>query len=292
MKYAVTCFLVLMFPLSGCDMKQSLTREGQYLQSAQRAYRSGNPDEAVLYLVESIKNDPSYADAILLLIDLYPEACNRHLKKASGLIQTAIGNDWEQVIHEYQSLRFLQNQVSNLPPLKHPNKGTLVEFNYIDIDKTIQEATQHYAQEFYQKGIVLSSFYPADKLKLREAALSFKKAESILPGYRDAKKQFDTLRERAMISLGILTDQGEPEAGNIALMLADQTGEPYGYGTGNLHQGECGYKFKICGTGRGTTRRLPKNPFHRVSEQSLYHDNQLSGYHKHHHQLYHQLGNQ
>lgn len=215
--------LVVLLLFAGCDMKQTFTREGQYLQAAKKAYQNNNLDGAVFNLVESLRSDPKYTDAILLLLDAYPEACSRHLEEASRLKLSAHGDGWLEVLREYDVINRLQNGIEQLPSLVDPDNGSQVKFDPVNVDQYVDEANDRYAADWFQEASDIAARNPGNKLKLREAALAYKKADSIVPGYREAMKHYEALRARAMRGVGILTDQKKSEGRELSLILADQT---------------------------------------------------------------------
>ncbi|MBI9106338.1 MAG: hypothetical protein JEZ04_06285 [Spirochaetales bacterium] len=179
--------------LSGC--KSLFTREGNLLSDAINAKSRGDYQASVLNVVESVRIDNEYADAIMFLQKTYPEANSYYSQKIEERKSANGKFTNDEIVKYFQYLQTINESVKTLPMLYDPQTKEQLSFSYTDYRSELERYNEFAAEDHYQEGIRLM------KLKGREnarnASREFDTALSYVAGYKDAVKRAEKSLEDA-----------------------------------------------------------------------------------------------
>ena len=166
--------------LTGC--KSLFTREGNLLSDAKQQEKMENYHAAVINVVESIKIDNEYDDAIEFLIDIYPRSINFYTIKID---QARSGSEsYDQIVVYYENLKSINDSVRSLPQLINPKTKMGISFTYTDYSAELAAAREIAAEDHYIEGLRL--FKMKGRENAKAAAIEFETALSYVPNYKDA----------------------------------------------------------------------------------------------------------
>ena len=177
---------------TGC---KSFTIEGGLLSDAQRAKAGGNYHAAVMNVVESIRIDNEYADALIFLRDTYPEANSYYSQKISERKSAGGKFSNDEITKHYEYLKAMNEAVRSLPVLYDPQSKTQLSFSYTDYSNEISEYREYAAEDHYQEGIRLMQMKGRENAK--QASREFETALSYVPNYKDAERRAQKTLEDA-----------------------------------------------------------------------------------------------
>lgn len=159
-------------------------------RKARGEFQSGNYDVAVLDAAASLRYNPANTRAQLVLEDAYRTAVNRHEDQIRDLRASGAKYRWDGILSRYSALVNISRAVRDLPTLLNKAApGGIVKVEAKDYSMQYAEAQRAAAEAHYQEGVRLSSSSSEVEVQ-KQAALEFKTAQDIMPGYKDAGDRF------------------------------------------------------------------------------------------------------
>ncbi|MEP7163143.1 MAG: hypothetical protein ABI741_00540 [Ferruginibacter sp.] len=149
-------------------------------------------DKALSDAVKKLGKSPTDENALQAVPVLYTNILKKHLVKIKDLKAGKELNRWDKIINEYQDLQDAYDAIINNPPafkLVSPQSYSTELF----------DAKQSGAEAYYNEGQVLLDNTGRDNAK--KAYGYFKKAEKIIPGYKDAIAKSDQAYESAIVNV-------------------------------------------------------------------------------------------
>jgi tetratricopeptide (TPR) repeat protein len=173
--FGATAFLLGLFLVGGCV----LIPYYRYYDNAQKAYKANDFDTATLELVKSLKENPKFEDAALLLRTVAPLAYEKHEKKVEELENR---QDWEGALVEYDIIQGLVEKVKSLGG----------DYPVVDVSGRRTKALENAAEVHYSKGASL-----LQSERFLEAETEFKRSLDFVPNYKDARALAEQARNQA-----------------------------------------------------------------------------------------------
>ena len=170
-------------------------------RSARDSYGRADYDAAVFMLARSLQMSQDYEKSQILMADAFLMANRGHNNKISELEASSNDFRYDGLSREYQSLVNLHDAVKNLPPVRHPKTGLLLELEIIDFSPQLADAKQMAAESHYAAGTALS--ISPDLSQQKAAAKQFKKASSFVPGYKDSKSRYEATRQAGVKRIAV-----------------------------------------------------------------------------------------
>lgn len=170
-------------------------------RSAQDAYSRADYDSAVFLLARSLQLSQDYEESQILMADAFLMANRMHKSTIAELEASTDDFRYDRIAREYQSLISLQDAVKNLPPIRHPKTGALLELELIDFSSEWREAKQLAAEAHYAAGDQLSQSQDLDQQKA--AAKQFKKVLSFVPDFKDAEQRYQSSRKAGVKRIAV-----------------------------------------------------------------------------------------
>jgi hypothetical protein len=159
-------------------------------RKARGEFQSGNYDGAVYDAAASLRHNPANTRAQLILEDAYRTAVNRYEDQIRDLRASSAKYRWDGIFNGYGALVKLSRAVRDLPTLLNKAApGGIVKVEARDFSMQYAEAQRNAAEAHYQEGSRLAAS-SMDVEVQKQAALEFKAAQDIYPGYRDAGDRF------------------------------------------------------------------------------------------------------
>lgn len=176
------CFVIaagMVLVSSGCS-----TAYGKLEESARASYVNLNYDQALLDVTKALRTKPDYKPAQTLLQDVYPKAIDSHLEAIKAAKASSGKFRWDGIVSEYDALWQANQAVKSLPTMTDPKTKAPIKFDLQDFTAPMAEARRNAAEEHYQEGRRL---FGQTGIQVRDqAAAEFRKANSYVPGYKDA----------------------------------------------------------------------------------------------------------
>ncbi len=194
-KLGVTLLLLSLFSCTYFSEFAKLER------SASDAYARADYDAAVFMLSRSLQISQDYEKSQILMSDAFLMANRIHKNKISELESSTNDFRYDGLAREYQSLVNLHDAVENLPPIRHPKTGALLELDIVDYSNQLQDAKQMAAESHYAAGESLS--VSTDLAQQKAAAKQFKKALSFVAGYKDADERYQSTRKAGVKRIAV-----------------------------------------------------------------------------------------
>jgi len=170
-------------------------------RSARDSYGRADYDAAVFVLARSLQISQDYDKSQILMADAFLMANRVHNNKISELESSSDDFRYDGLSREYQSLVNLHDAVKNLPPVRHPKTGALLELEIIDYSDQLADAKQMAAESHYAAGAALST--SLDLSQQKAAAKQFKKALSFVPGYKDSESRYEATRQAGVKRIAV-----------------------------------------------------------------------------------------
>jgi hypothetical protein len=142
-----------------------------------------------------------YDKSQILMADAFLMANRVHENRISELESSSDDFRYDGLAREYQSLVNLHDAVKNLPPVRHPKTGVLLELEIVDYSDQLAEAKQLAAESHYAAGAALS--LSLDLSQQKAAAKQFKKAFSFVPGYKDSESRYEATRQAGVKRIAV-----------------------------------------------------------------------------------------
>lgn len=163
---------------------------------SEQAYRAGDMVRAVEYAVQTLRENPGYADALDFLSRELPAAYDSHLARA----QRAEGaDDWDAAFAHYQDITAMSDAVRSLPPQRHEDTDQIVDLPVRNVDEPLRRAREKAADQHYATGLRME-----EQGMPKEAAKAFSRALDYLPEYRDARSRYEANRRQAVMRIAVM----------------------------------------------------------------------------------------
>ncbi|NOZ08531.1 MAG: hypothetical protein GXO91_06590 [FCB group bacterium] len=208
-----------------------MTSYGRAVHRARTALNAGDFDTAVRESVRALSLKSDLDEGLSLLEAAFPAAVRQHEGRIAVIKNGDDEFKWDAVVKEYEQL---QNLVSLLDGLNNSIKLRILDKAEIeDYASLLQFSLEKSADAHYQAGVRLSR--ETKKKNYRSAAVQFKIANRILPGFKDAAELYTQYRRKGMLVVALLPfenksgktrfgDIGETvTTGLIAAMIGDSS---------------------------------------------------------------------
>ena len=206
--------------LAGCA---AYTKYGELEANARQYYQQGDYDLAVFRCAESLRLNPNYNKAQVLIKDVFRAAVNTHNDNIKALKSSSAKFRWDDMVNEYEALIKLNQEIRSLPVLTDKETGEIIRFKITDFTQDITDAKTNAAEAHYQEGICISEKEGMDFKK--QAAKEFKAALWFIPGYKDAPNMYEEYRKKAtkrMVIIPFEDKSGKADKyGAISEMIID-----------------------------------------------------------------------
>lgn len=190
--------MMLMLSLTSCTY---FSEYAKLERSAQDAYSRADYDSAVFLLARSLQISQDYEESQFLMADAFLMANRMHTNAIKELESSSDEFRYDGVAREYESLMRLHDAVRNLPPVRHPKTGVLLELEIIDFSAKLDDAKVKAAEAHYAAGTGLSQSTDLDQQKA--AAKQFKKALSFVADYKDAADLYEATRKAGVKRIAV-----------------------------------------------------------------------------------------
>ncbi|MDP6967451.1 MAG: CsgG/HfaB family protein [Candidatus Marinimicrobia bacterium] len=200
LKRIIVLFVAIcQFLLTGCAM---FTAYGQLERSARDSYQRGDYDEAVYDCAQSLRINPSYEKAQLLIQDAFRAAVIDHETTLGQLHNSEDKFRWDRIVSEYEALERLNRVIKQLPILRLEGRSEIIEFDVKHYFDPLEEAKQIAAEVHYNEGVTYSSLEGIDNKK--KAAKEFKTSLRFVAGFKDSAEKYETMRLEAILRIAII----------------------------------------------------------------------------------------
>lgn len=210
MKSAPLLFAGLLFiTLAGCGPAS--------WNHAERAFRAGDMVTAVRFAVQTLREEPGYAEAVDFLSTELPRAYDTYTARAKRAERS---EDWDDAFHIYGDILAMSDAVRGLPPQIHENTKQTVTFETRDVEREYQAARRNAAEKHYQAGLSYENQGMA-----KDAAKEFSMALDFVDGYQDAAARYEKNRRAAVTRVAVMPFDnlsGKEYYGAIGTVVADR----------------------------------------------------------------------
>lgn len=191
-------------------------KHGKLMESALASYRADDYEAALREAVMALKHKPDYEDAQNFAPTFFDAAVRNRQDRIRALTSSPRRFKWDGIVAEYEALIEINALVRSLPPLRHEKTLERITFNTKDYTHQLNEAIEKAAEAHYQEGIQIANSSD-DAETQKRAAKEFKKADTFVPGYKDARTRYQQTRSAGVKRIAILT-------------FEDKSGKGYAYG--------------------------------------------------------------
>ena len=150
-------------------------------------------DKDLLSVLKKLDKDPSNSVLQQRVTELYQAAAKSHLDKIDIYYTLTETDRWLKIIKEYEALKNLSETINNSAAAKTVNAPTYIA--------EWQLAKQNGAQAYYDLGVSTADL--GDKTSARNAYYAFKKANELVPGYKDVRQQMNIAYTNSIIKVVI-----------------------------------------------------------------------------------------
>ena len=158
-------------------------------------YLSRSQDDKTLFdIVKQLNKHSDDANATLALPQVYAVLQEKHLKNIEKYNNSKDLSRWDNISSSYRSLQNLYDAIDN----SSAATGLVREVNY---DKEISAVKEAAGEDYYQTG--LAYFEKGSREDARKAYTHFKKADSWVKDYKDAKAKMEEAFESSIILVQI-----------------------------------------------------------------------------------------
>jgi hypothetical protein len=151
-------------------------------------------DRTLIKTIKDLDKHPDNAELRASLADLYKQAAQTHLDKIEVYNKTEGLDKWDKIITEYEALRSLSEMVNSSPNAQK----TLSIPSYV---KELETAKQVAAAAYYNSAVAEMS--RDDRESYRQAWYDFRRADQIVPGFKDARGQMSVAFQKGTVSVVI-----------------------------------------------------------------------------------------
>lgn len=176
MKRFIPFILAMLFLASCAGSKNYLERSDE--------------DKALLDAVKRLNKSQADENALTAIPILYSSIQKTHLGRISSYKTGSDLARWDKIINEYEDLQSAYNAIIN-------SSAAFKLVNPQNFSVELLDARQKAAEDNYLVG---QSFLSRDgRDNAKKAYTAFKKAEKLVPGYKDARNQMDIAYENAIV---------------------------------------------------------------------------------------------
>ena len=179
MKYIYLYLSFLTFLFASCNSASRLPKTTE--------------DKTLFGVLKKLGKDPSNTELKNTITNLYNEAVKSHLDKIEVYNSLTEADRWIKTVTEYEALKNLSEVIANSSAAKIVTAPSYTS--------EIQSAKQNGAEAFYALGI--SDLDIGDKQSARKAYYEFKKANDLIPGYKNVRQQISIAFENSIINVVI-----------------------------------------------------------------------------------------
>ena len=217
--YVTSISLLILFILACASFQQY----GKLEKSARQNYQTKNYDLAVYQCANSLRLNPKYEKAQLLIQDAFKTAVLAHESRIEELKGSSSQMfKWDDVVAELQTLIKLNDTIKQLPGLINKKTGQEIKIETQRYDARLSAAKNNAAEAHYQEGLKLSEKQGLDIQK--KAAKEFKAAQEFVFGYKDAAEKYEICRKAGIKRMAIIpfdNKSGKTEYGAMEEMITD-----------------------------------------------------------------------
>jgi hypothetical protein len=151
-------------------------------------------DKTFFDIVKRLNKKSTDEDATKALATVYQKAQERHLKKIAAYSNISDISKWDKLINEYNILQNMYNALDNSEAV-----GNLVR--PVNYGQELAEVRTSAAEDYYQEGNRLLENNTRDFA--RRAYNAYKKAESLVRDYKDAKSKMEEAYNSSIVNVVI-----------------------------------------------------------------------------------------
>jgi hypothetical protein len=149
-------------------------------------------DRTLIKTIKDLDKNPDNSELRSALAELYKQAAQSHLDKIDVYNKSEGLEKWDKVITEYQALRSLSETVNSSPTAQKI-------LNVPSYVKELETARQDAASAYYDSG--LAEISRDDRESCRAAWYDFRKADQLVPGFKNAKQQMAATFQKGTINI-------------------------------------------------------------------------------------------
>jgi tetratricopeptide (TPR) repeat protein len=153
--------------------------------SGKKALDRGNYEEASLKAIERLRSSPDNSKAQATLKDAYNLALSYHLNTINQLRSSNQLFRWESIAESYKRLNVLHDEIQRCPSCLKVIPKPMLFLNEVNDSYNLA------ASERYDAGDKLMKDAYRTRQTAREAFEHFRRAEQLVPNYKDAKARAD-----------------------------------------------------------------------------------------------------
>ena len=172
--------LLVMLSLASCSKKNYLERS--------------DADKALKDAVKKLNKNAGDESALQALPILYNNISRQHLEKINSYSTSKELNRWDKIISEYQDLQDAYDVIINSP-------AAFRLITPVSYNTQLMEAREAGAAEYYDYAQTLLDKQGRDNAK--KSYTAFKKADKLVPDYKDAKQKMQQAYENAIVNVVI-----------------------------------------------------------------------------------------
>ena len=172
--------LLVMLSLASCSKKNYLERS--------------DADKALKDAVKKLNKNAGDESALQALPILYNNISRQHLEKINSYSASKELNRWDKIISEYQDLQDAYDVIINSP-------AAFRLITPVSYNTQLMEAREAGAAEYYDYAQTLLDKQGRDNAK--KSYTAFKKADKLVPDYKDAKQKMQQAYENAIVNVVI-----------------------------------------------------------------------------------------
>lgn len=184
---------------------------------AERAYNAGDMVSAVQYAVQTLRENPGYADALDFLTRELPVAYETFTTRAQ---RAERAGDWDAAFALYEDITVMSDAVSSLPLQRHEDTGQIVPLPTRGVDDELRNARLQAAEQHYATGLRME-----EQGMAKDAAREFSLSLDYLPDYKDARQKYEINRKTAVMRIAVMPFDnlsGKEWYGAIGTIVADR----------------------------------------------------------------------
>ena len=198
-KFWLLAVMIFSTLICGCA---TFMQYGKLEGNARRNYQCRNYDLAVSDCTASLRLNPNYGKAQVLIKDVFRMAVDAHESKIKELKSGTAKFKWDDVVSEYEALIKLNGAIKSLPPLVDKKTKEAIKFEVTDYSQDMSNAKTNAAEAHYQEGIFLSQNGDSDSQK--QAAKEFKACQGFCPDYKDSASLYERSRKDGVKRIAII----------------------------------------------------------------------------------------
>jgi hypothetical protein len=151
-------------------------------------------DKTVFDAVKALNKNPNDSNAAKAIPLAYSHAQDRHLRKIRTYHSSSEIERWDKLIDEYNVLQKMYDAIS-----QSDAASRLV--NVANYQSTIYDLKQSAAEDHYVQATELLS--KGGKAEAKQSYAYYKKADKLVPGYKDAKARMNDAYQQAIVNVVI-----------------------------------------------------------------------------------------